>query len=599
MPSYHLAVEASASPLGHGSRQELIDEDMLHVWRHCTNLRRLSLKETGITNILHILAAMTVSIASSGSPALTTESKIPARLPLTHLNVVGTGVSDEGLVSVIRASRDTLSSITAYATKSAYEFLFAFVEDRPTTKIQVGLPELRLEMSKLELEEQTDRGPTKRTFTSNTVLTSISFTGLSAVDDGGFERLFQYATELSTIRLEGCGLCDEPLLILAENYRKRMEVQRLGVSQAWHNHDIGNKRFERSKEKGRRKGNPPVTPPPKFYTSGKVVGRLKVLWLKDCPEIGNKGIRAIVRSCVGLKRLGLIGESYGSLRVFRGPWACLYLVELDISGMIVRFKESIRLMDGDISDELCETVRFPFKPAKGFNTRLGFDHDGTYDFISGPFGEFDDSEPWDDEGAWEESIWEKDFIEDDECLFDKNEEVGEHVILKFPLSGCGNQTARRTTLREFYKRLGQLNHLRKLNMFNSDYRIRIHDGLHFVLPGLQNSLKEWNMTWYPEYRIRHRELAWIGKHFGYGFKYPNSEEELEYQDRMTAKFKADQHPDKYRLGKLKMLVIFRCETSHPLTEVEEGFEDQEIVLCCIDCCGETETENESESENER
>ncbi|KAK3805189.1 MAG: hypothetical protein J3Q66DRAFT_407867 [Benniella sp.] len=90
------------------------------------------------------------------------------RLPLTHLSVVGTDVSDEGPVSLIRASRGTLSSIAAHATEFAYEFLFAFVEDRPTTEIQVGLPELHLEMSELELEQQTDCGPAKRTFTPNT-----------------------------------------------------------------------------------------------------------------------------------------------------------------------------------------------------------------------------------------------------------------------------------------------------------------------------------------------------------------------------------------------------------------------------------------------
>ncbi|KAF9344246.1 hypothetical protein BGX34_005849, partial [Mortierella sp. NVP85] len=429
--------------------KDVTDEDMLHVWKHCTNLRRLSLKETGITDIL--LAAMTESMnAPSGSSALTTESTMTSstfasntlllhqpltRLPLTHLNVVGTDVSDEGLVSVIH---------------------------RPTTEIQVGLPKLYLEMSELELEEQTDFGPSKRTFTPNTVLTSINFTGLSEVCDRGFEDLFQYATELSTICLEGCGLGDEPLLILAENYRKRMEIQGLGVSQAWHNHDIGNKRFERSQKKGRRKGNPLVTPPPRFYAGGKVVGGLKVLWLKDCPEIGNKGIRAIVRSCIGLERLGLIGESYVSLRVFRGPWACLNLVELDISGMNVRFKEPIGLMDEEIfEEECCEIVRFPISPVKNFNKRLDFDRYGTYDFISRPSYDFEDDNVWEEdfgeEDLEEEESGEEDFIEDDECLFDSEnddnlydidfgDEVGRRVRPKFPPLGLRNQTAHRTTL---------------------------------------------------------------------------------------------------------------------------------------------------------
>ncbi|KAK3805925.1 MAG: hypothetical protein J3Q66DRAFT_422661 [Benniella sp.] len=583
----------------------IMDEDMLHVWKHCTNLRGLSLKETRITDIL--LTAMTESIASSGSSAWTTESTTAARLPLTHLNVVGTGVSDEGLVSVIRASRDTLSSISAYATEFAYEFLFAFVEDSPTTEIQVGLSELHLEMSELKLKEQTDCRPTKRTFTPNTVLTSISFTGLSAVVDGGFDELFQYATELSSIRLEGCGLSDEPLLILAENYRKRMEVQRLGVSQAWYNHDIGNKRFERSQKKGRRKGNPPVTPPPKFYTSGKVVGGLKVLWLKDCPEIGNRGVRAIVRSCVGLERLGLIGESYVSLRVFRGPWACLNLVDLDISGMNVRFKEPIELMDEEIfEEELCEIVRFPISPVKNFNRRLDFDYHGTYDFISRPSYEFED------DGVWEEDFGEgdleeedsrvEDFIEDAEYLFDSDDdddlydidfgdEVGRHVRFKFPPLGLRNQTAHRTTLREFYKRLGQLSHLRKLNMSNSDYRIRIHDGLHFVLPSLRNSLEEWNITRYSEYQFHNHELAWIGRNFGYVIGFPDYEEGPEYLNMMVAQSDGDGDPEKHRIGKLRSLTVSDYTTGCLTTDVIAWFEDQGIALCYQD-------EDDSDAESE-
>ncbi|KAK3805192.1 MAG: hypothetical protein J3Q66DRAFT_407870 [Benniella sp.] len=407
------------------------------------------------------------------------------RLPLTHLSVVGTDVSDEGPVSLIRASRGTLSSIAAHATEFAYEFLFAFVEDRPTTEIQVGLPELHLEMSELELEQQTDCGPAKRTFTPNTVLTSIDFTGLSEVFDGGFDELSRYAIELSTVCLEGCGLGDEPLSVLAENYRKRMEIKGLACPKLGTTTTLETRDSKDHRKKGRRKGNPPVIPPSKFYTSGKVMGGLKVLWLKDCPEIGNKGVRAIVRSYVGLERMN------------------------------VGYKESIGLMDGDISEEICETVRFPIKPAKGFNTRLDFDRGGTYDFISRSSYEFEDDSVW-EEDFGEEELEEEDsgeevFSDDAECLFDSDDEDD--------LSDIDL---------EFYKRLGQLKHLRKLNVSNSDYRIRIHDGLHLVLPGLRNSLEEWNITRYPEYRLHHDEWAWIGRHFGYGFKHPNSEGGPEY-----------------------------------------------------------------------
>jgi len=592
--------------------KDVTDEDMLHVWRHCNNLRGLSLNETAITDILlaAIIESMNASPSSSTStnnsttPGLSSDSTVPtfssnqslrhqrdSRLPLTYLGVLDTNVSDMGLVSIIRASRDTLTSIAAHIGELAYEVVFALVEEPRTAEAQVF-------QFDLDLEEQVDHGPIKRTFITNTVLTFINFTGLQGEFEGAFEQLFRYATELSTICLEACLLNDESLLILAENYRKRMERQGLGVPEAWYKHELGNKRFEGSEKQDQLKGKGSLTPPPRFYAGGKVVGGLKALWLQDCYEVGNKGIRAIVRSCVGLERLGLIGYSWVSMRIFRGPWACLDLVDLDVSELSVRFKVPIESLGEEVIDEeLCETERFPITPVKDFNTRLDFDKDGTYDFISKPSSE-DTNQYWDDESEFEEGYEYENLIEDRKLDVDTRANGGKSSRLKYPPPGRRNQTAHRTTLREFYRKLGQLKHLRKLNMSDSDYRIRLHDGLHLVLPGLRNSLEEWNITRYPEYRLHHDELAWIGKHFGYGFKYPHSEEGLEHQRMAIWKSKEHQNPDKYRLGKLKTLVIFRSETNHPMTEVEEWFEDQGIVLCCIDGFGETERGNEAERENE-
>jgi len=567
----------------------VIDEDMLHVWRQCTNLRGLSLKETEITDIL--LAVMTESItASSGS-----------RLPLIHLNVVDTDISDNWLESVIRASRDTLASLAACSSHFYdidCEILHALVEGPRKVGVQGAQSDLLQAMSELKLEGQAICGPTKRTFTTNTVLTSISLSGLSGgFFEDDFEELFQYATELSTIRLESCEFHDEALLVLAENYRKRMERQGLGVPKAWYNH-------EKSMKKNQEKDKALHTPRPKFYTGGKVVGGLKVLWLKDCCEIGNFGVRAIVRSCVGLERLGLSGDSRVSLRIFRGPWACLHLVELDISEVNVGFRDPVGIMDMNEEigeDEYAEARRFPIAPVKDFNTRLDFDPEGNYDYISKPSSEDDDDDYRRNEDEWELDGKDED-INDDYCIDDDDDDDdsdateiygddGKPMNLKYPPLGRRNQTAHRTTLQEFYKRLGQLKHLRKLNMSNSDYRIRVHDGLNLVLPGLRNSLEEWNITRYPEYRLHHDELAWIGRHFGYGFKYPNSEGGLEYQRRMIQKFNADGDPDKHRIGKLQSLTISVHAPGYLTTDVDEWFEDQGIALCYQD-------EDESDTDSE-
>ncbi|KAK3818536.1 MAG: hypothetical protein J3Q66DRAFT_429748 [Benniella sp.] len=574
--------------------KDVMDEDMLHVWRHCINLRGLSLHGTDITDIL--LAAMTESMnaspgsstthnsTTSGFSSASTVQRV-SRLPLTYLDVLDTHVSEMGLVSMIRASRDTLTSIATHTDELAYKVIFALVEESRTAEAQVV-------QFDLDLEEQADHGPIKRTFITNTVLTFINFTGQPGRFEDAFEQLFRYATELSTICLETCLVSDESLLILAENYRKRMERQGLGVPNAWYQHELGNKRFEGSEKQDQLIGKGPLTPPPRFYAGGKVVGGLKVLWLKDCYAVGNKGIRAIVRSCVGLERLGLIGYSWVSLRVFRGPWACLDLVELDISEVSVGYREIGVMMEMNEEggeDEHAEAMRFPIAPVKDFNTRLDFDSDGNYDYISKPSSEDDDDDYWRYEDGWELDGKEED-INDDYGIDDDHDDDsdateiygddGKPMNLKYPPLGRRNQTAHRTTLREFYKRLGQLKHLRKLNMAKSDYRIRIHDGLHFVLPGLQNSLEEWNITRYPEYRLHHHELAWIGKHFGYGFKCPHSERGLEYQRRMIQKFHADGNPDKHRIGKLQSLTVSVHASGYLTTD--KWFEDQGIALCYQD-----------------
>ncbi|KAK3805190.1 MAG: hypothetical protein J3Q66DRAFT_423487 [Benniella sp.] len=103
--------------------------------------------------------------------------------------------------------------------------------------------------------------------------------------------------------------------------------------------------------------------------------------------------------------------------------------------------------------------------------------------------------------------------------------------------------------------------------------------------------EKWNITRYPEYRLHHDELAWIGRHSGYWFKYPNSEGGPEYQRRMIQKFNADGNPDRYRIGKLQSLTVSVHAPGYLTTDVDEWFEDQGIALCYQD-------EDESDTDSE-
>ncbi|KAK3818652.1 MAG: hypothetical protein J3Q66DRAFT_368728 [Benniella sp.] len=87
--------------------EDVMDEDMLHVWRHCINLRGLSLNETVFTDIL--LVAMTESMNASPDSSTTNNSTTPgfssasmvqraSRWPLTYLDVMDTDASDMGIV---------------------------------------------------------------------------------------------------------------------------------------------------------------------------------------------------------------------------------------------------------------------------------------------------------------------------------------------------------------------------------------------------------------------------------------------------------------------------------------------------------------------
>jgi hypothetical protein len=256
-----------------------------------------------------------------------------------------------------------------------------------------------------------------RTFLVNDVLTTLRLSYSSNFSDEAFQILFQYATALDFIEVDGCDIRDGGLVALAKNYRKRMELLGLGLPAAWIAHEYGDRRFEAVanmpdddmakvlretrepvpedyfKEIDRR--IEPLANPPKVFTGQTVQGGLFALSLKNCRKITNRGVRHILRSCVGLWGLNLSGCSGVSLRAFRGPLASLRLEDLIIAD--IRLAADKYQWDEPIEEKM-ESVRFPIKALEPnfYKACHDFDSDDQYDYIVPPISEEDDSDSEDD-----------------------------------------------------------------------------------------------------------------------------------------------------------------------------------------------------------
>ncbi|KAG0299359.1 hypothetical protein BGZ99_004157, partial [Dissophora globulifera] len=121
-----------------------------------------------------------------------------------------------------------------------------------------------------------------------------------------------------------------------------------------------------------------------------------------------------------LRGLSVEGCESVSMRVFRGPWVCNKLEDLNISRISIRSQFMIKSMS---LQEKIEDKRFPLTS-----------------------------------------------------------------LLKTRQSDDSRSDETRRTLNEFYKKLGQFDQLKSLNMAKSDYRVRVQDGLDLVLPALTKNL---------------------------------------------------------------------------------------------------------------
>ncbi|KAF9558247.1 hypothetical protein EC968_007211, partial [Mortierella alpina] len=429
----------------------------------------------------------------------------------------------EGLSAVVMACRSTLKTLFAQLALGGVsdDVLFGLVGN-PTAKIKaqdsIVAPHFTTQVNALK-QTSDETSILHHQFSPNTVLTEIQLSGSLRLTELGFQVLFRFATELVSIRLVRCEVGDSALLVLAETYRNRMKALGLGVPAAWREHELAEERVQAISREGAAAGGHQAVPAAandateessassdtgaNVFTSWHVPGGLKRLTLNAGGTfLTNKGIRAILRCCVGLEGLDTGGCRRLTLELFQGPWACLRLKDLDISGMgLERVSQNFEVFEDKIpaggpdpfsttraasyEEELAESLRFPCAIA-AYPEADDIAETGGYDYMTIPGDSYYDyaTKP----------------------------------------RNIDNTPRQRAILRQFYSKLGQLCQLRTLNMNDSNFRVRVKDGLELALSGLQQNLINWNLDLKNRYYLGNSELEFFGKHFGYGDDFTASED---------------------------------------------------------------------------
>ncbi|KAG0297830.1 hypothetical protein BGZ98_000416, partial [Dissophora globulifera] len=329
--------------------------------------------------------------------------------------------------------------------------------------------------------------------------------------------LFRHTTALTMVELNDLDVRDDALEALAAASRNRMERIGLGIPEAWIQHEQGALKHMGNQQKDAKQSAALVLPERrKLYSGVRVPGGLQVLSLKNCAEVTNRGIRTIVRSCPMLWRLNLHDCKCVSMQVFRGPWVCNRLQDLDISG--INMRPLIRTKSMQLEEQI-EGERFPLTRLLKTHPSDDFRDDGFYDYMVSPLTVGPRIEPCDSDLVDEDGLVQ----EDEETPMDPRKSM-------YPAKVYRNDGETRRTLNEVYRKLGQFDQLIYLNMENSDYRIRLQDGLDLVLPALTKNLRHWNICRrFIGHTLQDVELEWFGKHFGYGFDFTKDDGELDRQ----------------------------------------------------------------------
>ncbi|KAF9950726.1 hypothetical protein BGZ72_007662 [Mortierella alpina] len=473
----------------------IIDQDMIKFVRRCPNLVDLQFMATTITD------GFLLSFAREFLPSDSISSSGSRRQLLKNLNLDKSEVSGDGILPVVMACRSTLKTLSAQFVKDIDDkVLFALVKDpvnKNATESSKVVQDLTTPTS--TPDHAGDNTPIMHhRFSPNTVLTEIRLGVTDSLTDAGYQVLFRFATELVSIELDRCGVEDGALMVLAETYRSRMEALGLGVPAAWRQHVLAEEGVQAmARDEAAIYGSKSSSDSGiKVFKNGHVPGGLRRLHLRARENITNKGVRAILRSCVGLEFLD-IGKTFElTLELFNGPWACSGIKDLNISWLAleVAAKDLENGEDGlkgyeakhlaRYREELLESLRFPLS-IDPYPQEDDFDEDGDYDHMARPIGKYDG-----------------------DCELTRE-----------------NTPRRRAILREFYSKLGQLSQLRTFVMDHCKFRVRVKDGLELALPGLQQNLIDWKFDLGYGYQMGNSELEFIGKHFGYGDDFAVAEDD--------------------------------------------------------------------------
>ncbi|KAF9904562.1 hypothetical protein BX616_001255 [Lobosporangium transversale] len=506
---------------------KVTNPDVTTIFEHCPNLTRVNLAGAKITDdFLKLLGDPNSNLHRS----------------MEYMDVNQVRVTDQGLVPLIRASQKTLKSFSCESNHAVTdEILVAFVEDPASVMNHNGVvfdqPRSVEELIKLET-------------VPNKALRHINLRNCNKLTDEGMAILLKQTIMVQSVVLEKTRAGDNALLALAQSSRTYMEtVLGVGTPEAWHNHaslsELKRGYVEDSKaakaaaERERellKTSNQPTTES-MVFKGDTIKGGLDLLSLKGCKNVTNKGVRAIVRSCISIRGLILSHCPRVSLEFFRGPWAAgKHLEFLDLATVSL---EVTSTHHKETNEEYFDSLRFPIEFASERERGdKDLDDNGGADYIT--LSEKPQRKQW--------------------------------VCIRDTRPPHFNTPRERTVLRNFYHKLGTMSKLRELDTCDGDYRIRVKDGLDLVLPALQQSLVTWNMVRRLGYCVGGRELVWFGKHFGYGFDFTAKDTERQKQEAQVREGK------KKRISKLQRITVRDHSTEGIDGDIYDWFINQGISL---------------------